>query len=79
MLFIFQPPKYNIFNVNILIFFFLNLPTAGLPEVRPLDPAAMRQPLGPGYTAGWWVGLGGTVPGFISDLQVRLARSHEQN
>ena len=82
MLFKFQPPKYNInegVRGHIFIFLFLNLPTAGLSEVRPLDPAAMRSPLGPGYTAGWWVGLGGTVPGFISHLQVRLARSPGQN
>ena len=48
-------PKIQYINNIFFIFLFLNLPTAGLPEVRPLDPAAMRQPLGPGYTAGWWV------------------------
>ena len=26
---------------------------AGLPEIVPLDPATIRQNLGPGYRAGW--------------------------
>lgn len=67
--------KPEIFHNFTTYYCFLNLPTAGLPEFKPLDPPALREPLGPGYTAGWWVvGWlgGGTVLGFISVLQVRL-------